>query len=132
VQEYIKKDGGERLEVTPKGWLVLRGEVTPRLLAPARVKPKESAAKKKVEAARRDWAGDLFDMLKVVRRGLAEELELPPYVIFSDNVLRAMAKDRPANMPELRQIQGVGQWKAKQYGEKFLRVIKDYEKAHAQ
>lgn len=134
VQDYLKKDGGERLEVTPKGWLVLKGEVTPRLLTPAQAKPKskESATKKRAAAAApAEHDQDLFDMLKVLRRGLAEEMEVPPYVIFSDAVLREMAKMRPSTVEGMKKIQGVGQWKAKQYGAKFLQVIVDYCRAKA-
>lgn len=136
LQGYLSKDGGERLEVTPKGWLVLRGEVTPRLLVPAQVAaPRAAAPKKKTATAaaatKKDYDQGLFDMLKVLRRGLAEELELPPYVIFSDAVLRELSKQRPKTIADMKQVQGIGKVKATQYGEKFLRVITDYCKAHA-
>ncbi len=66
----------------------------------------------------------LYAMLKDLRKKIAKKLELPPYVIFQDPSLEAMATTYPVNMEELQNIPGVGAGKAKRYGEDFLKLIK--------
>lgn len=67
---------------------------------------------------------ELYSILKDLRKKIAKELELPPYVIFQDPSLEAMATSYPITMDELQNITGVGAGKAKRYGEEFLKVIK--------
>ncbi len=66
----------------------------------------------------------LYSILKDLRKKIAKKLELPPYVIFQDPSLEAMATTYPINMDELQNITGVGAGKAKRYGEEFIKVIK--------
>jgi ATP-dependent DNA helicase RecQ len=70
----------------------------------------------------------LFSFLKDLRKKLSKKLEVPPFVIFQDPSLEAMATTYPITMDELQNIPGVGQGKAKRYGEEFLRVIKEHVK----
>ena len=65
----------------------------------------------------------LFDALRSLRRDLAEEAGVPPYVIFHDSVLREMARLRPDSRSEMGQITGVGARKLEAYGDYFLDVI---------
>ena len=67
---------------------------------------------------------ELYAMLKNLRKKLAKQLELPPYVIFQDPSLEAMATTYPITMEELQNIPGVGAGKAKRYGEEFCALIK--------
>lgn len=67
---------------------------------------------------------ELYSILKDLRKKIAKKLELPPYVIFQDISLEAMATTYPITMEELQTIQGVGAGKAKRYGADFLNVIK--------
>ena len=66
----------------------------------------------------------LFAMLKDLRKKLSKQLELPPYVIFQDPSLEAMATTYPITIEELKNIPGVGEGKAKRYGEEFCALIK--------
>ncbi len=66
----------------------------------------------------------LFSMLKDLRKKLAKQLEVPPYVIFQDPSLEAMATTYPVTLDELQNIPGVGAGKAKRYGEEFCKLIK--------
>ena len=66
----------------------------------------------------------LFAMLKDLRKKLSKQLELPPYVIFQDPSLEAMATTYPITVEELKNIPGVGEGKAKRYGEEFCALIK--------
>ena len=67
---------------------------------------------------------ELFAMLKDLRRQVARRNELPPYVIFQDPLLEAMATVYPVTVEELQNIPGVGQGKARRYGREFLELIK--------
>ena len=66
----------------------------------------------------------LYNMLKDLRKKVAKRMELPPYVIFQDPSLEAMATTYPITIEELQNIPGVGAGKAKRFGEEFCALIK--------
>ena len=66
----------------------------------------------------------LFSMLKDLRKKVAKKHDLPPYVIFQDPSLEAMATTYPITIEELRNIPGVGEGKAKRYGQDFVDLIR--------
>jgi len=67
---------------------------------------------------------ELFSMLKDLRKKMSKKLELPPFVIFQDPSLEAMATTYPISMEELQNIPGVGAGKAKRFGEDFVKLIR--------
>ena len=71
-------------------------------------------------------APDLYEMLKDLRRRTSHEMEVPPYVIFQDPSLQAMATTFPQTIEELQNSPGVGAGKAKRYGPAFCELIKRY------
>jgi ATP-dependent DNA helicase RecQ len=66
---------------------------------------------------------ELFSIMKDLRRKMAKKLKVPPYVIFQDPSLEAMATTYPVTIEELQNIQGVGAGKAKRYGKDFVDLI---------
>ncbi len=124
------------LVATEHGGLALGGDARDILTgnaAVAMVVP-PAKAKGRAQAGGRSRSGDttpnpvddpLFDALRELRRDLAREAQLPPYVIFHDSVLRDMASQRPASMEELGRISGVGAKKRQSYGDAFLAVIRN-------
>ncbi|UNT93937.1 HRDC domain-containing protein [Allobaculum sp. Allo2] len=68
----------------------------------------------------------LFDRLRQKRLDLAKARGLPPYIIFSDATLMAMAREMPLSEDEFMAINGVGQIKFERYGKAFLGVIQDF------
>ncbi len=68
----------------------------------------------------------LYSMLKDLRKKLSKQLGVPPYVIFADPSLEAMATTYPITVDELKNVPGVGEGKAKRYGEEFLKLIKNH------
>ena len=72
---------------------------------------------------------ELFDQLRSLRLTLAQEQNLPPYVVFSDKTLRELAEVQPKTPIEFLQIKGVGQNKLDKYGDAFLAVLKEYQEA---
>ncbi|EDL49517.1 DNA helicase RecQ [Erythrobacter sp. SD-21] len=65
----------------------------------------------------------LFEALRELRRELASEAQVPPYVVFHDSTLREMAASRPASMDAMSRVGGVGGKKLEAYGARFLRCI---------
>ncbi|HEY1789563.1 MAG TPA: DNA helicase RecQ, partial [Verrucomicrobiae bacterium] len=65
----------------------------------------------------------LFEKLRWLRKRLADERRVPPYVVFSDITLRQMARLYPANENELSRVSGIGEKKMREFGEVFLREI---------
>lgn len=72
----------------------------------------------------------LFEMLKDLRRQVAKEKGLPPFVIFLENSLEDMATNYPTTLEELEKIQGVSKGKAIRYGRKFVELIAKYVAEH--
>ncbi|WP_435199547.1 DNA helicase RecQ [Qipengyuania sp. 902] len=97
---------------------ILKGESEVEIVVP----PKRS--KRRRSDSTPNPVGDpLFDALRELRRELAIEGQVPPYVIFHDATLREMAAQRPASLAALGQLPGVGAKKLGAYGEQFLRTI---------
>jgi ATP-dependent DNA helicase RecQ len=123
-QDYLRKSGEYSvLTVTEKGWRVLRGQEAPRLLKPAKRRPEPA------RAMRDSWEGvdrDLFEALRAVRRRIAAEKSLPPYLVFSDASLRDMARRRPSSPASFLRVHGVGQMKCQQYAEVFLPTLREH------
>ena len=122
---HLARSDGEYPTVilTESGRQVLRGELAPPPLRSVRTPPRRSRpglVERGVEAP------DLFEALRAVRRALAAERGVPPYVIFSDASLRDMARLRPTTPGTLLEVKGVGEWKCNEFGERFLAVIRAY------
>jgi ATP-dependent DNA helicase RecQ len=71
--------------------------------------------------------GTLFEELREVRRALAREFSIPPYLIFSDKTLEEMAAAAPTTELGLSRISGVGEAKLARFGDHFLRVIRNHD-----
>lgn len=120
---------------TDHGGLALGGDARTILKGEARVDivlaPKKEAGagrrRGKAAGAALNPVGDpLFDALRTLRRDLAVEAGVPPYVIFHDSVLRDMAAARPSSRAEMGTIGGVGARKLDAYADAFLAVIRQH------
>ncbi|MEO1134733.1 MAG: helix-turn-helix domain-containing protein, partial [Cyanobacteria bacterium J06639_1] len=69
---------------------------------------------------------DLFQHLRQLRKQLADSQSVPPYIIFSDRTLRAMANTQPRSLLEFAELPGVGDKKLKQYGDRFLNAVRAF------
>jgi len=69
-------------------------------------------------------AGELFMALRTLRKRIADEAGVPPYVVFPDRTLKEMAVARPRNETALASIYGVGRAKLEKYGERFIALIR--------
>ncbi|WMJ81885.1 DNA helicase RecQ [Clostridium sp. MB40-C1] len=68
----------------------------------------------------------LFDMLRDVRKKIAQREAVPPYIVFADTSLKDMSEKIPLNKEEMLNIKGVGEKKFERYGEEFLNVLIEY------
>ena len=110
----------------PKAWpLLKRGEVPAPVMLRALRQAAPRAKVKGAAAQLDDGDKPLFEALRTLRTALAKEQGVPPYVIFPDRTLTAMAATRPANATELLDIPGVGAAKCERYGTAFLKAIRD-------
>ena len=117
-------DGYGGLKLTPAARPVLRGEEVVELRRDTL--PAGAARRKRAPAAAGSGPPALFDALRARRRDLAQEQSVPPYVIFHDSTLQAMAAEQPVTLDEMEVLPGIGAKKLERYGEIFLRVITDY------
>ncbi|UDF28700.1 UNVERIFIED_ORG: DNA helicase RecQ [Roseateles sp. XES5] len=69
---------------------------------------------------------ELFELLRAERLSIAKDLDVPPYVVFPDTTLIALAKERPRDREELLDIPGIGVSKRDRFGDAFLAVIDDF------
>lgn len=96
---------------------------------------KEIFIKRKIEKVKAKSAGityntELFGILSAIRKKLAEELNVPPFIVFNDATLIEMCIIYPTTLDELYQISGVGKYKADNYGKYFLQEIKKFIDDH--
>ena len=107
------------LKLTEGARPLLRGEVRLEL-----AKPRDTRAVEKKSAPKKpSYDGALFQELRALRKEIAEEQQVPPFVVFADATLAEMAAQMPQDKWELLKITGVGQHKLARYGDAFLRVI---------
>ena len=117
--------GGLMLGPEARGFL--KGEQPLDLVIP----PKRAGTKRRKAGSGQalNPVGDpLFDALRELRRDLAKENQVPPYVIFHDSVLRDMAGLRPQTSAMLGDLPGIGAKKLEAYGEAFLTVIQQHDR----
>ena len=118
----VDSTGYGALQLSEKSRPLLRGETDLPLRRDLLVARKVRKEKRKgAEVADEDR--DLFEALRECRKQLADENEVPPYVIFHDATLKQMAADKPQSDEALMEISGVGQTKLERYGSAFLDVI---------
>jgi len=116
------QDGYAVLSLNAASRPVLRGEQSVTIAR--RVK----SGVKSVRGAGPSSGGErLFERLRALRKRLADENGLPPYVIFHDSTLREMAAHRPVDLHAFAALPGVGQAKLSRYGEQFLAVVRTHE-----
>ncbi len=131
-QGFLQRTGEyNTLHVTAGGWEVLHGRAVPRLLKAAEKKATASRGSKRESDS---WEGvdtGLFESLRTLRRQIAAEHNVPPFVVFADTTLRDLARKRPTTLAGFRQIHGVGDKKTTEYGDIFLEAIARHAAAHS-
>jgi ATP-dependent DNA helicase RecQ len=86
----------------------------------------EEVSSEKAPVNAKAYDAKLFEMLKTLRKQIAKERDLPPYVIFQDPSLEEMATTYPTTKEDLAQVNGVGMGKVNKFGKEFLELIEKY------
>ncbi|PSV89302.1 ATP-dependent DNA helicase RecQ [Photobacterium angustum] len=112
------------LQLTEKARPLLRAEISLELAVP---RLDNIARNMKVnKLANRQYDKKLFAKLRKLRKAIADEEDLPPYVVFNDASLMEMAERLPTSNGDFLAVNGVGQRKLEKYGEVFLGLIRDH------
>ena len=121
---YIRVDIASHavLRLTEAARPVLKGEIAVELATPRL----EIKADKPAKTALKNYDKALFARLKHLRKVLAQENDVPPFVIFNDATLAEMAASKPTDKQSLLAVSGVGLTKLERYGVPFLQLINDY------
>ncbi len=127
-RDYCEQDINQFnvLKLTTKAIPLLKGEETIALTIPNDdLKPSKSK-NKQTRHSLSATDSPLFEILRTVRRKLADEENKPSFMIFSDATLQEMAREKPTNTTDLLDISGIGQHKLTHYGHHFLKALKAY------
>ena len=137
AQGYLALDpeGYGGLRLTPAASRILKGEVELRLRRDALEKTATRKSRKTSAALTAEFdvaevdpaTAALFERLRAVRKELAADLGVPPYVVFHDKTLAAMAMHRPLSDDQFLRLSGVGETKLERFGEAFMAVLREAE-----
>lgn len=114
------------LMLGPAARAMLKGEVAVHMAAPPLRRTRSERGGVRGNGVANPVGDPLFDALRAMRRDLAADAGVPPYVVFHDAVLRAMASERPATLSAMGAIPGVGAKKLEAWGDAFLGVIRQF------
>lgn len=117
---------GSRLVVTEKGRNVLFESEDVQLVDINNGQDNKFKPAPKMPSIRDQVSDRLFEKLRATRMQIAEENNIPPYVVFSDKTLHQMAAEKPMFENELLEVSGVGQVKLEKYGDDFMFTIRDF------
>lgn len=138
----IAYNESNHLKITPEGINVLYGRCAAQLSTIIPDERTEKKSRRKGEKApvgklnlfagstllNKEESEQLFEELRALRSQLAEDELIPPYVIMSDKVLHLLCNQRPTTIEAFGEINGIGEYKKRKYGEIFIKVIKRYVK----
>lgn len=130
LQGYLEMSNDEYpvIRLLPKAEELQEATLTMKL-AKEREQEKSSGSSRKrkkagAAASLSEKDGELFERLRVLRREIASEEKVPPYMVFSDKTLALMSLVKPKSKEEMLEISGVGEFKLEKYGDRFLREMK--------
>lgn len=135
IYQYLEKDIDNigLLKLSRKGEAFLKKPVHVELARDhdftTDIEDEEVSSEKAVVMAKA-YDDKLFEMLKALRKKLAKEKNLPPYVIFQDPSLEEMATTYPTTKEDLASVNGVGMGKVNKFGKEFLELIQQYVDEH--
>jgi ATP-dependent DNA helicase RecQ len=115
-----KTDGFPILKLNEKSWEIMKRQRTVQIA----IEPQREVAEKVRYLAVE--VESLFAILRTLRKQIADEQFVPPYVVFADKSLRDMAEKRPQNLREFEEVYGVGSNKRDKYGKVFLEAIRTF------
>jgi ATP-dependent DNA helicase RecQ len=113
-------DGYSVLKLNAASWEVMRSQRTVEIVLPPRLESQVEESQPRADSEM------LFERLRVLRKAIADEQSVPPYVVFADSSLRLMAQKQPQTLKEFAKISGVGAHKRDRYGTRFTAEIRSF------
>jgi len=128
-QGLVERTPGDRpvIRLNAQSWAVMKGAQAVRLNDP------RTRAVRASREGQASWEGvdaGLFDRLRELRKTIAQEREVPAYVVFSDVTLRHLARKRPTTVQAFGVVRGIGSRKQAEFAEQFTEVIRAYCREH--
>lgn len=118
------EDDYPKLRLNDASWEVMRGQRPVRLVRLARRGKGERPRRAELDKAAMEGVDSaLLNKLRTIRKQLAEERQVPAFVIFNDLTMRELARQRPKTPQELREITGIGDSKARDFGPRLLPIL---------
>ncbi|MGB5971969.1 MAG: RQC domain-containing protein, partial [Nodosilinea sp.] len=116
-------DGYPVLRLNAASWQVLRKQISVQVAVPKGFAPGTAEASTLEDSPE---VAQLLTVLKALRKQLADQQSVPPYVVFPESALRQMARTRPQTLDAFGQVSGVGSRKLAQYGETFTAAVRQF------
>lgn len=117
----ITESGSRVLFGKEKAWLVvIRREDREKRIS------RQTAATLRKPVRMQPAADDLFEILRALRKDLADSEVIPPYIVLSDKVLYLLCESKPTTIEAFGEISGIGEYKKKKYGKDFVRAIRAF------
>ena len=133
-REYVEEKGEQYpvICLTPEGKAFMKTEEPLIMKLPKEETEKKSESKEKknrrkkgaVAAELSEKDAELFESLRELRREIASEEKVPPYMVFADKTLAGMCVMRPVTRDEMLEVSGVGEHKLEKYGDRFLEILR--------
>jgi len=122
ARDALRADDYGGLSFGPAARAILKGEESVKIVVPPKREKRRGGSGGSADGP----TDPHFEALRVLRRDIAKEQGVPPYVIFHDATLREMAQTRPSTLRALGEISGVGARKLEAYGAAFLEVLRGF------
>ena len=118
-------DGFPVLKLNKRSWEIFRGQLKVKVAV-----DKSPGKTRKTYNPRKAEAELLFEKLRKLRKRIADRNSLAPYMIFADSTLKLMAQLRPKDITQFANLSGVNEYKAEQYGDRFISEILEFDGLH--
>ena len=118
-------DGYPVLKLNKRSWEIFRGQLAVKIAV-----DKQQNRATTTYNPRKAEAELLFGKLRQLRKQIADRNSLAPYMIFADSSLKLMAQLRPKNINDFANLSGVNEYKAQQYGDRFISAILEFDEQH--
>ena len=118
-------DGYPVLKLNKRSWEIFRGQLEVKIAV-----DKYQNQHKTTYNPRKAEAELLFEKLRQLRKQIADRNSLAPYMIFADSSLKLMAQVRPKKIEDFANLSGVNEYKAQQYGDRFISTILEFDAQH--
>lgn len=124
---YVAHEDYNKVKLTPAAKRVLYDKEPVELVRMTTVKERRKSEDKKTKQRASAGGGEvtgLFEKLRLLRREMAQEFGIPPYLVFNDKTLHEMVEMKPTTDAEMARVNGVGERKLHRFGNRFMEVIK--------